>query len=86
MAMVSASCTAMARFDVLAVLEVKQRPNLRISAKNHMATASSISAIGPAFGRGPVAVHVGTARPSFARTATEFDVVNKILVGHESGQ
>lgn len=45
--------------DMLAVLKVQERPQLRIRPKDDVASASAVAAIRPAFCRPLVAVQVG---------------------------
>ena len=59
MAVGSAALLSVVGFDMLAIFEVYQCPELRIGAKNYMSSPASITSVRSAFGNvfGPVKVH-----------------------------
>jgi hypothetical protein len=67
---------------MFAVFKVKQGPELRIAAKDYMASASAIATIGTSFGCGTVAVKMHRSGASFTRTAANFNVIDEIGFCH----
>ena len=71
--------------DVAGVLKVQQRPILSIASDNHMPSASTVTAIGSALRRHPVAHEMRRAGAALARAAANLDVINEVLARHAWG-
>lgn len=68
--------------NVFAVLQVKQRPELRVTAQDDVPTAPAITTIGPTFGYEFFAMKVQTTCAPMSGAGMEFYVVDKIRAGH----
>jgi hypothetical protein len=74
------TASAFARFsnNVLSKLQVKQRPNVSISAKNNVTTSSAVSSIRTSTWDEFFSVHVSRASTACSRTTTDFYVIDEI--------
>ena len=71
--------------DVAGILEVQQRPILGIASDNHVPSSSTVTAIGTALRRHPVAHKMRRAGTALARAAANLDVINEVFARHAWG-
>src|SRR6188768_3329776 len=76
------SFAAFFRNDMLAVLQVKQGPQLLVTADNDMSSPATIASIGSALGCALVAVKMYGACTPCAAAAHDLYIVNKITFTH----
>ena len=72
--------------DVAGVLEVQQRPILGIASNDDVPSASTVTAVGAALRRHPVAHEMRRAGAALPRAAANLDVINEVLARHAWGQ
>ena len=78
------SALAGSRNHMFPVLQMQQRPKLRIPPHNHVSAPATIAAIRPAFGVVFAPVKVSRSWTALPRAAANLDVVDEILTGQPS--
>ena len=81
-AQVGAAALAVLGKEVLAVLQVQQRPELRAAFENNVATAATIATIGATIRQALGPEEVVRTCPPLTRAAGDFNVIDEVIISH----